>query len=240
MKDTYEEIAELAGIFSDPTRVRIVALLMASGEGLTTLDICARLGLAQPRVSSHLARLLKGDVVSVAERGRQRVYSLSSTKAAAVLEDLGSLAAPKKRRSLLLLETPKNASRASSEIRECRTCYDHLAGVAGVELLKRMLDANWLAKQSGEGERKILYRLTRTGTRAMLERGVDVSSAESSKRTFAYGCLDWTENQPHLGGALGSAVLDCIIADGIVERKIGTRAMKVAKPVAIWVAGQRK
>ncbi len=225
-------VAELASIFSDSTRVRIVTLLMQENEGLSTLDICTRLDLPQPKVSSHLSLLLSHGAVSVARRGRQRIYSLSSAKVAYVLEDLVSLFAPKKRIALVAgNSTPPDAN---SEIRQCRTCYDHLAGVAGVELLQQMLSAGWLARDTNR-DSKPTYRLTRLGTKSLSSREVDLDSALRSSRIFAYGCLDWTENQPHLGGSLGNAILNSIFSRGLVQRKTGTRALKILKPISSWV-----
>jgi DNA-binding transcriptional ArsR family regulator len=226
-------IAELASIFSDPTRVGIVMLLMQENEGLSTLDICTRLDLPQPRVSSHLSLLLSHGAVSVSKRGRQRIYSLSSDRVAYVLEDLVTLFAPKKRTALVAANSARYPE-AYSEIRQCRTCYDHLAGVAGVELLQQMLSAGWLAEESKKGT-KPTYRLTRLGTKSLSDRGVDLESALKSSRIFAYGCLDWTENQPHLGGSLGNAVLNSIFSRGFVQRKTGTRALKILKPFSSWI-----
>src|SRR5579872_4384776 len=173
---------------------------MQEPGGLTTSDICSRLGLLQPRVSSHLALLLKRGAVSVSDRGRQRVYTLSSNKVAAVLEDLGSMFPRKKRLDLLTPGDEKSSKPGlNSEIRQCRTCYDHLAGVAGVELLDEMLKAGWLTLQDQRHGAKPFYRLTRLGSKQLEERYVDLAAAQKSNRLFAYGCLDWTEGRPHLG-----------------------------------------
>jgi DNA-binding transcriptional ArsR family regulator len=234
-KDASEGIAELAAIFSDSTRVRIVTLLMQESEGLSTSDICTRLGLPQPRVSSHLSMLLKGNAVSVSKSGRQRIYSLSSSKVASVLEDLAAFVSPKKRMALLATSGSTTIPAADSEIRHCRTCYDHLAGVMGVELLEELLQEGWLAKETQGRKSKPTYRLTRLGSDSLKARRVDVDSALNSNRMFAYGCLDWTENRPHLGGSLGNAILNSIFSNGLVQKKTGTRALTVLKPLSVWI-----
>ncbi|WP_339828299.1 metalloregulator ArsR/SmtB family transcription factor, partial [uncultured Arenimonas sp.] len=48
-------------VLSDPTRVRLLALL--EGEELTVAELAAITRLAQPRVSTHLARLKEADLV---------------------------------------------------------------------------------------------------------------------------------------------------------------------------------
>jgi DNA-binding transcriptional ArsR family regulator len=227
---TSEQIARLAGIFSDPTRVKLLILLMEAREGMTTMDLSTRLGVLQPRVSSHLSILLKHDAVLVTERGRQRIYKVSP-KVASLVKDLSVMSGSGK---ILPSSNAIKEVKNNSAIRQCRSCYDHLAGVAGVELLEDILCLGWLTK-TGQSANKVSYRLTRTGIKSLEERGVDLVGAQKSNRTFAYGCLDWTEREPHLGGSLGSAVLNSMLSTGIVERKTGTRALKLVKPISSWL-----
>lgn len=236
--DASNRIAELAGIFSDPTRVKIVILLMRESGGMTTMDICTSLGLLQPRVSSHLSILLRHKVVSVAERGRQRIYNVSSNDVGSILKDLARVSMPNSRMTSLASSGAIREVRKNSEIRQCRTCYDHLAGVAGVELLEEMLGSGWLLKnieKRGGKIDKISYQLTQFGKKSLEKRGIDVDRAVRSNRTFAYGCLDWTERQPHIGGSLGSAILNSILSYGIIQRKPGTRSLKLVKPISSWL-----
>ena len=59
---------------SDPTRVRILELL--GKESLTVTDIVERLGIAQGRVSSHLACLRWCGYVEARAEGRHNRYRL--------------------------------------------------------------------------------------------------------------------------------------------------------------------
>lgn len=232
-----KEIAEFARSFSDATRVKILLLLAGKKRGMTTMDICTRLGLPEPRVSSHLSVLLKSGVVSVDERGRQRVYTLSSYEVSSLVNDLASLSVTGGREGLQRQARPVKVVRADSPIRQCRSCYDHLAGATGVELLERMAGLGWLRRvpQRGEKGSKPVYQLTRVGQESLRKRGVDVERASRANRMFAFGCLDWTERRPHLGGALGAAILDSALARGIVERRPGTRALRLAEPITSWM-----
>ena len=47
------------------------------------------------------------------------------------------------------------------------------------------------------------------------------------KRQFATACSDWTETQPHLGGALGAALAERLMRDRWVLRRGGSRALTV-------------
>ena len=106
---------------------------------------------------------------------------------------------------------PKLSSQAAREVRRdsrlrrARTCYGHLAGVAGVALMDKMISLGWLEEPSlsAPGNRAA-YSLSPKGRRAMAERGVEVAEAGNSTGRFAFGCLDWTERRQHLGGALAA------------------------------------
>jgi hypothetical protein len=124
--------------------------------------------------------------------------------------------------------------RRDTPVRRARTCYDHLAGVAGVGLLDTMQKRGWLRPDTAKGSG---YELTVAGARALARRRVDVDAARSSRRRFASACLDWTERRPHLGGALGAGVLATLCAAGYVRRRPGRRAVNVLKPLASWLAG---
>jgi len=63
--------------------------------------------------------------------------------------------------------------------------------------------------------------------------GVELDEAREKRRRFATACLDWTERQPHLGGALGAALWAELTARGWIARRPGTRA------VAVTPAGAR-
>ncbi|MBM4443625.1 MAG: hypothetical protein FJ027_24740, partial [Candidatus Rokubacteria bacterium] len=44
-----------------------------------------------------------------------------------------------------------------------------------------------------------------------------------------------TERRPHLGGALGAAVLDALRAKGYVTRRRGQRAVAIERPLTRWL-----
>lgn len=118
-------------------------------------------------------------------------------------------------------------------LRQARTCYNHLAGVAGVGLLDEMLRRAWLGCVT-EGERP-QFELTSLGALALVERGVDLSALQHSGRRLAYGCPDWTEGRPHLAGSLASAILASLIAAGIIEPEPHSRAVRQSQPVSVWL-----
>jgi len=123
--------------------------------------------------------------------------------------------------------------RRDTALRRARTCYDHLAGVAGVALFDEMQNRGWLEQTEIQDSPRVSYRLTSLGQQALADKSVDLTPS-GSKRRFAYGCTDWTERRLHVGGALGAAVLRALQAKDIVRRTPGTRAVTVQSGIAEW------
>ena len=140
--------------------------------------------------SSHLAALTDGALVVAEPAGRSRAYRLAGPAVAEALEALSVLAPPRSSRAP-----------ADGALRAARTCYDHLAGELGVGVAQALVGRRILRPNGKD------FELTRSGERRLKELGVDVDEARRQRRTFARACLDWTERQPHLAGALGAALL---------------------------------
>jgi DNA-binding transcriptional ArsR family regulator len=226
---TVQVLAQRAQAFADVTRLRILSLLL---EGETTVsDIVTRLGVPQPRASTHLAFLRRAGLVSVDRLGRQRVYRPDATRIEAVLAALQAFTPTTPPRSLQAVREV----RRNTAMRQARTCYDHLAGVAGVQLLDAMLHHDWLETNEPAEDLRPLYRLTPQGTQVLSERGVDVVRAEKARRRFAFGCVDWTERRAHLGGALGAAILEAMVTAGMVQRQPQSRTVVVQQSVVDWL-----
>ena len=66
----------LFGAFADPTRLRVLSLLLAEKE-LCVCDLCAALEEIQPKVSRHLAVLRRVGLVEARGDGRWKYYSLA-------------------------------------------------------------------------------------------------------------------------------------------------------------------
>ncbi len=69
-----DEAARRFALLSDPTRLRILALLLER-EPLTVTEVSEALGIAAPNVSQHLARLTAGRLVGREKQGRIVHYS---------------------------------------------------------------------------------------------------------------------------------------------------------------------
>ena len=142
--------------------------------------------------------------------------------------------------SMLLPIRPASAQalrevRRNTPLRRARTCYGHLAGVAGVDLMDDLLCHGWLeALPRAAGASRIHYALTTAGTEALAERGVAFPVARNGK-SAAFSCIDWTERRPHLGGGLGRAIVSALVAMGCIERIPESRVVSVAGDLREWL-----
>jgi DNA-binding transcriptional ArsR family regulator len=235
----------------DPRRLRLVRVLRALADEVrlrllqwllegdaTVSDLADRLGLDQPRVSTHLAALREAGLVLAHAAGRQRVYHVDAQRIAALLEVVTALALgdPPAAEPAPASPAAGRLVRRDAPLRHARTCYDHLAGVAGVQLLDALVRRGWLLAQ--EQGRRTTYTLSPGGERALQGRGVDVSTARRARRMFAFACLDWTERRPHLGGALGAAILTTLVGAGIARRHDAAdpgRSVVLLRPLEHWL-----
>ncbi|TAN02525.1 MAG: transcriptional regulator [Rhodanobacteraceae bacterium] len=215
VNDADAPIAMVAAAIAEPARTRMLCRLL-DGHARTATELAIVAGVSPSTASTHLARLVGSRLVKVAAQGRHRYYSLHDADVAAALEALTVVAgAPRGRFE------PNTPGR----LREVRTCYDHMAGSLAVALHDRLLALRWLQEDAGEGE----YDVTRAGSEALGQLGVDVAATRAQRRRFACACLDWSERRPHLAGALGAAVLARVLEREWVARDLDSRALTVTR-----------
>lgn len=182
----------VAGLIGDASRSDMLVALLA-GRALTAGELSMIAGISAQNASGHLQKLLEGRLVSIEAQGRHRYYRLSTPDVAHALE---SLAAVSSAGTFRHQESPQ-----LSQIRFCRTCYDHLAGEVAVSVTSSLLKRG-LVREDGRD-----FLVTSSG-RAFLEKlGIEVALLHSQRRALARRCLDWTERRPHISGALGAAIL---------------------------------
>jgi hypothetical protein len=187
---------------------------LLDGRTATAGELAAAASVKRSTASEHLAALVEGRMIVVATRGRHREYSIVDRDIARALEALSRISPERPVRSL-------RSARNMDALRDARTCYDHLAGRLGVDVLAALLQREWLVAR-GDG-----YVLSATGERSLVHLGVDVPSARLQRRHFARACLDWTERRPHLAGALGAALCQSVVRAGWVRRRRTGRGLLV-------------
>jgi DNA-binding transcriptional ArsR family regulator len=207
-------ISEIAAAIGEPARARILYCLM-DGHARTSTELAVVAGVSPSTASVHLHRLKAAHLLKVLIQGKHRYYSLEGPDVANVLEGLSVLAGGS--RDKFVPSTP-------SRLCAARTCYDHMAGRAGVSLHDRFHALGWLSVSTDSGN---AYELTPAGTKAFEALGIDLDATRALRRRFACACLDWSERRPHVGGALGAALLKIALKKRWVTQDLDSRALAI-------------
>jgi DNA-binding transcriptional ArsR family regulator len=208
-------VAKIAAAIGDRARAQMLYCLM-DGRARTSTELATVAEISPSTASVHLRRLQERRLVNVLPQGKHRYYSLQGAGVAAALEALSVLAGGA--RDNFVPNTPHR-------LRSARTCYDHIAGTLGVMLHDRFTAMGWLSSGCGNGDNGC--DLTTRGAAALESLGLDVEETRGLRRRFAYGCVDWSERRPHLGGALGAALLDLLLKRKWVIQDLDSRALTI-------------
>ena len=169
------------------SRVQQCAQRLSSGTAWTVGELGHYAGVSRSTATEHVNKLVKVDLAHDIRQGRHRYVTLAGSHVAEVIEALGVLSSD-------LLPTPQslNAHRTTKALADARTCYSHLAGRLGVRLCTHFIEQGFIAPD---------WAVTTDGVNFFHSLGID-----GSKRLMAKACLDCTERQFHVGGALGTYV----------------------------------
>ena len=223
---TEVDLAAAARLIAEPARALMLDALL-SGEALAAGELARAAGVSPSTASEHLARLRDGGLVDVVAAGRHRYFQLAAPEVAHALEALAVISPARPVRTL-------RQSRADVAMAFARTCYDHLAGRVGVAVLDALVADEGLVA-GGDG-----YLVTAAGEPRLRALGVDVGGVRAGRRSFARGCLDFTERRPHLAGALGAGICQRMLALGwFVRRGPGQRSLRLTEagrtPLTEWL-----
>ena len=212
MTDT-DMLSTVAALVGEPARTRILTALL-TGRALTGKELAYFAGVTAATASSHLSRLLAGNLLVMEKQGRFHYYRLRSAEVARAIEGLMTLAS-----------IPSNGwpphHHVAPALREARMCYDHLAGRLGVAVCDMLLRRHHVVLVDGGGE------VTPTGERFLAELGVDLPKARHAKRHYCRACIDWTERRHHISGAVGAALAEAFLGRRLVERIADSRALSL-------------
>jgi DNA-binding transcriptional ArsR family regulator len=205
-------VARIAEAIGEAPRVRMLYCLV-DGRARTATELGVIAGVSASTASAHLHRLMQERLIKVHVQGKHRYYRLFNSDVSAALEKLSVIAG----------SSGKIVPNTPSELREARTCYDHIAGKLGVAIHNCFTKMRWL-KENSTG-----YELSTKGTTFLEGLGINVDAMNQERRKFAYPCIDWSERQPHIGGALGAAILKIALDRKWVVRELDSRALNVTR-----------
>lgn len=213
-------ISRLASAIGEPSRARILCCLL-DGHARTSTELAMIAEISPSTASVHLSRLKNEHLVNLLVQGKHRYYSIEGAHVARALEALMVLAGSP--RSRFVPTTP-------GPLRRARTCYDHMAGAIAVSLLQGFTQSGWILPcTTVESKTTDALDLTPAGTRGLESLGIDLAATRCLRRRFAYACLDWSERKPHIGGALGAALLQMALRRRWVEHEFDSRVLHVTR-----------
>jgi DNA-binding transcriptional ArsR family regulator len=150
------DISSLAALIGDPARGRILFALL-DGRSLPATELAHRSGITCQTTSSHLAKLIEGELLQVIPQGRHRYYRLANARVAELLESMARFAP----------RTETDLARPKTPIQIARTCYDHLAGMLGVRITEAMVGRGLLREVGRD------YQITEKGAQWFYKLGID-------------------------------------------------------------------
>ena len=207
-------VSRIANAIGEPARARMLYSLM-DGHARSSTELAVLSEVTPSTASAHLSRLVAEGLMTARKQGKHRYYALSGSDVADALEALSVLAGGAK--ATFVPNTPVY-------LRTARTCYDHIAGTLGVALHDRMHALGWITTAPKE-----TYEVTPGGTKALEGLGVNVNETRALRRRFAYPCLDWSERRPHIGGAVGAAILGVALKRKWVTRELDSRVLTITR-----------
>lgn len=207
-----ENLASIAGLIGEPARIKMLWALM-DGKAYTATELSIVAGVSPQSASMHLGKMVLADLLKVSNQGRHRYFSYARAEVAYAIEALSNLAPHQKK---IIVPVTK-----AVPFEYCRTCYDHIAGRAGVLINERLIAMEYLAAH-GKG-----YDMTNKGESFFKEFGIDTTGLLKQKRPFARPCLDWSERRPHLAGSLAKSILNKMIAEDWMRKIKDSRTLLI-------------
>jgi DNA-binding transcriptional ArsR family regulator len=219
--DVEHELVKVAALVGEPARA-IMLWNLLGGQAKPAGELAYYANVSAQNASAHLAKLVDGGLLAVETRGRHRYYRLANPEVAQAMESLAALT------SSIDTNDTKSADESGQTLRPqtpdlkfARTCYDHLAGRAAVDLCAALLNKRFLTPTGND------YELTPQGELWFCELGIETVNLRQQRRAFARQCLDWSERRPHLAGALGGALLAHMFRQGWIARVRSSRVIRV-------------
>jgi predicted transcriptional regulator len=183
------------------------------GQSLTATELAYCANVSRATASGHLSKLVAARLLTVTRVRRFSYYRIASPLVATMLESIKVVAA--------IEVPPRRQPRSANDdaLRLARSCYDHLAGQAGVAVTDALVAMGHILLTDEGGE------VTPSGERFLSAFGVDLRLR--TRRIFCQPCLDWSERRYHLRGLVGARILDRLLELGWLKCVSNSRALQL-------------
>ena len=219
--DAMPDLSKVMKLLGDPTRITILSLLM-NQQYYTVNEITKHCKTSISTTSYHLKKMSDIGWLTAYRRGRFSYYALADENVAEIIEKLMVIAPAGKVQSY-------NQKQEILAVKEARTCYQHLAGRLGVQLLDYFQEKGYLVVKDHQPY------LTEAGFGFFTGLGIDVSLLQKQPGEFAKLCLDWSERRFHLAGNLGKAFYRCLMDNHWLNHSQSTRSVHLTHLAPEWL-----
>lgn len=205
---------QAAALFGEPARAAMIWELF-DGKPVSAGDLAIAANITPQSASSHLKKLVEAGILQMQKQGKHKYFVYANPEIAVAVETLSNV-----------FSTPKgiNLSHAQREVRAARSCYDHLAGLAGVQVTEALLRKGLITDHPDHLKQ---FSVTPQGLNWFKELEIDIPQLTVAKRPLALKCIDWTEKTPHLAGGLGAAMLQYFLKEGWFRKVYQKRSLLI-------------
>lgn len=216
-------ISQIATLLADPKRTAMVWALM-DGSAKPSNELAALAGLSAASANAHLTRLTAGGLLRVEARSGKRFFRVAAADVGAAVDALACTTMASVARS-----TPTHSQSliAPAALRRARLCHGHLGGELAAGLYQRMMAAGWIERPEQRTQ------VTPFGARKFAGLGI---FTQALAQPVVCDCFDWSEQQPHLGGALGAALLQLCMQSSWVSVINESQALQVSETGQLEIA----
>lgn len=209
-------ISHIARLLAEPKRTAMLWALM-DGSAKSSEELASFAGLSSGSANAHLARLTAGGLLRVEARRGRRLFRVAAADVSAAVDALACATMASATRNAPDALPPALA--APPLLRRARLCHGHLGGELAAQLYQRMLQARWIERH----EQRI--DVTLKGSQHLAELGIFIQALASPR---VCDCFDWSQQQPHLGGALGAGLLRLFLQSNWISAINESRALLVS------------
>lgn len=208
-------ISQIASLLAEPKRTAMLWALM-DGSAKSSVTLAGLAGLTPASANAHLARLTGAGLLRTEVRRGERVFRVAAPDVSAAIDALASTTMASAARSRP--ETSPPALLAPLLLSRARLCGGHLGGELAAGLYQRMIEAGWIERHEQRAE------VTLKGAQQLAGLGIFTQALASP---LVCDCFDWSQQQAHLGGALGAGLLQLFLQSNWVSQVDESRALLV-------------
>jgi DNA-binding transcriptional ArsR family regulator len=197
------KFVDIAVLIGESARAKMLWNLL-DGRAYTASELAMAADISGTAASNHLSKLLEADLLKMERQGRHRYFSFSNPEIAYVVESLASLSGRSSSKGIK--ET------ATTGIKYCRSCYDHLAGHVGVKITEALEKKKAIRKHVNS------YLVTNSGWQLLGDLDIYKNEMMMDRRPLIRQCLDWSERRPHIAGRVGAMLLNTMLERNWLKR----------------------